>query len=303
MNDPVTLRAAVAFVRRSAGFVVLVPLVAGGVALAVSLLSQKVYTSEAAVSLSVSNQTVADQLVTAPLLANLPSAAALAQAFTQQVGTRALAEALGTPRPDWVYGARFDERKGLLTLTAKGTSPAEARANAARLLDVAQTYLSDRVAAAASANLVSVLSQTTLDLRAAESSLAEVQALLKAMPRNPGAVSPAVSAALEAQDFDPQLARSPYPAMAYLTIQEASLKAQLAQARVRAQILDGVSKDPAMLSRLAGKALHLQVLAPPAEPVRQTQPRPALYTAFATLVGLGAGIFAAFLRDALRPAA
>ncbi len=303
MNDPVTLRDVVTFVRRSAGLVIGVPVVTGAVALAVCLLSQKVYTSEAAVSLSVSSQAVANQLVTAQLLANLPSAAGLAQGFTQQIGTRAFAGAVDTPRPDQWYGARFEERKGLLTLTAKGTSPAEARARAVRLLDVAQNYLRDRVAVAATANLTSALAQTTLDLRAAEGSLQEVQSLLKTVAQGAGTAPPAVAAALEAQKIDPQAARSAYPAWAFLTIQEAGLKAQLAQARVRAQILDGVLKDPALLSRLVGQALQVQVLAPPAEPLRQSQPRPALYTGFASLVGLMAGVFAAFLRDAFRAGA
>ncbi|MCM3875991.1 MAG: lipopolysaccharide biosynthesis protein, partial [Thermoanaerobaculia bacterium] len=64
-----------------------------------------------------------------------------------------------------------------------------------------------------------------------------------------------------------------------------------------------VLKDPALLSRLVGQALQVQVLAPPAEPLRQSQPRPVLYTGFATLVGLMAGVFAAFLRDAARTGA
>ena len=303
MNDPLTLRDAVLFARRSAGLVIGVPAAFVVVALAASLLAQKTFTSEAAVSLSVSSQAVANQLVTTQLLTNLPSAPGLAQALTLQIGTRAFSGALDTPRPDQSYAARFDERKGLLTLTARGASPAEARERAVRLLDVAQTYLRDRVAAAATSNLTSALSQTTLDLRAAEDSLREVQGLLKNVPQGAGAVPPAVAAALEAQKVDPQAARSAYPAWAFLTIQEAGLKAQLAQAKVRAQILGDVLKDPVLLSRLVGQALQVQVLAPPAEPLRQSQPRPVLYTGFAAVAGLFAGVFAAFLRDAVRTGA
>lgn len=148
--------------------------------------------------------------------------------------------------------------------------------------------------------MAAALSQATLDLRTAEGSLREVELLLHSTASQ-GPVPPSVASALEAQKVDPQVARSAYPAWAFLTIQQAGLQAQLAQARVRAHVLESVLKDPAQLSTLAGQALQVQVLAPAAEPLRQTRPRPVLYTGFAVVVGLLVGVFAAFLRDAMRP--
>jgi LPS O-antigen subunit length determinant protein (WzzB/FepE family) len=261
----------------------------------------KTYKSQAAVSLTVSSQAVINQLVTGQILANLPSAAGLAQAFTQQIGTHALSKALDADNPDQFFEARFDDRKGLLTLVASGATPAGARERADRLLRAAQEYLRARIAAAATENLKSALEQATLDLRTAESSLRDVQALLSLKGRPAAPVSPTVSAALEAQKVDPQLARSPNAAYAYLTIQEATLQAQLAQSRARVQSLEGVMKDSDALVRLVGQSLQVQVLAPPAEPLRQSAPRPVFSAGLAGALGLFVGVAGVLFREAIRP--
>src|SRR5664280_3070410 len=77
----------------------------------VSSLRPKVYESQALVSVTVSGQVLSNQLVMGQLLANLPAPAALAQAFTQLIATRALSTGLGTDRPDQIYEAKFDEKK------------------------------------------------------------------------------------------------------------------------------------------------------------------------------------------------
>jgi uncharacterized protein involved in exopolysaccharide biosynthesis len=286
--------------RRSAGLVLLPPVVAAGIVLVACLTMTKTYTSQAAVSLAVSSQGVVNQLVTGQILANLPSAAGLAQAFTQQMGTNALSKALATDRPDRYFEAHFDERRGLLTLVARGKTPAEAKERADRLLQAAQDYLRARIAAAATENMKSALAQANLDLKTAETSLAGVEALLKSTGRSSGTNSATVVAALEAQKIDPQLARSTNGAYSYLTIQEATLQSQLAQSRSRAEALEGVMKDSDALVRLVGQSLQVQILAPPAEPLRQSQPRPVFYTGLAGAVGLFGGVVAAQLRESLR---
>jgi uncharacterized protein involved in exopolysaccharide biosynthesis len=298
-----TLRDLYVLFRRSSGLVLIPPLAAAGATLIVCLVMTKTYTSQAAVSLTVSTQGVVNQLVTGQILANLPSAAGLAQAFTQQMGTNALSKALATDRPDRYFEARFDERRGLLTLVARGRTPAEAKERADRLLQAAQEYLRARIAAAATENLKSALAQANLDLKTAETSLAGVEALLRNAGRPGGTNSPTVVAALESQKVDPQLARSTNGAYSYLTIQEATLQSQLAQSRSRAEALEGIMKDSDALVRLVGQSLQVQVLAPPAEPLRQSQPRPVFYTGLAGAAGLLAGVVAAQLRESLRPAA
>jgi len=300
-DSPPTVRDLYLLFRRSIGIVLIPPLVAGAVTLVVCLRKAKTYTSQAAVSLTVSSQAVVNKEVTGQILANLPSPAGLAQAFTQQIGTHALSKALDAENPDQFFEARFDDRKGLLTLVARGVTPAEARERADKLLLAAQEYLRARIAAAATENMKSALAQATLDLRTAESSLRDVQALLSSKGRPAAPASPTVSAALEAQKVDPQLARSPNAAYAYLTIQEATLQAQLAQSRARAQSLEGVMKDSDALVRLVGQSLQVQVLAPPAEPLRQSAPRPVLSTGLAVAFGLLGGIAAALFKEALRP--
>jgi uncharacterized protein involved in exopolysaccharide biosynthesis len=298
---PPTVRDLYLLFRRSIWLVLLPPLVAASVTLIVCLGMAKTYRSQAAVSLTVSNQAVISQLVTGQILANLPSAAGLAQAFTQQIGTHALSKALDADVPDRFFDARFDDRKGLLTLAASGGTPAEARERADKLLKAAQEYLRARIAAAATENLGSALEQAALDLRTAESSLRDVQALLSLKSRPATAVSPSVSAALEAQKVDPQVARSPNAAYAYLTIQEATLQSQLAQSRARVQSLESVMKDPDALVRLVGQSLQVQVLAPPAEPLRQSAPRPVFSAAVAGVLGLLAGVGGVLFAEAIRP--
>lgn len=285
--------------RHSALLLVVVPVACAAGTLVVCWTMPKTYTSRAAVSLTVSSQQVSNQIVTNQLLAGLPSPAALAVTFTQQLGTRALSRALDVADPPAMFSATFDDKKGLLTLIATGPTPEEARLRADRLLRAAQDYLQERIVAAATANLRSAVAQAKLDLSTAEKGLQEVQAVLRGSDRRSSPASPTLSAALEAQHIDPQYARSPNPAYTFLSLQQAQLQAQLAQAQSRAQSLESVLHDPEMLFRLVGQSLQVQVLAPPSEPLRQTRPRPMLYATTALLGGLALALLLALVRDAL----
>jgi hypothetical protein len=143
------------------------------------------YESQALVSVTVSGQVLSAQLVTNQLFANLPTPAALAQAFTQLISTRALTAALGTDRPDRVYAARFDDRKALLTLQASGGTPAEAKGRAEKLLAIAQSNLQDRLTDAARANARSALEQARIDTKTAAHALEDLQKVLRGAPRLP----------------------------------------------------------------------------------------------------------------------
>ena len=248
-----------------------------GLAIAVALLTfvvsslrPKVYESQALVSVTVSGQVLSMQLVTGQLLANLPAPAALAQAFTQLISTRALTVALGTDRPDRIYEARFDEKKGLLTLRANGRTPAEAKQRAEKLLAIAQTNLQDRLTDAARANAYSALEQARIDTKTAARILEDVRQVLRGATRV--AAAPGVAAGLEALKVDPAIARSPSPSYTYLSLQEAQQEAALAQARARAEALEGVVNEADALRKLVGQALQVQVLAPPAEPLFPVSP-------------------------------
>jgi hypothetical protein len=271
--------------------------VVSGVTLVVALLLPKVFESQASVVFSVSTQQVSSQQVTTQILASLPAPAALAQAFTQRLETRSVSDLLGEPVPIRNYDARFEEKRGLLTLRARGSSPEEARKRADKLLEIAQGYLQERIVAAARASVASSLEQARVDLKTGEQILHDIRDLLKASPKRGGNASAAVAAGLEALKVDPSVARSVNPAETFLGLQEAQLAAQVASARARTDALEGVLKDPEALSRLVGQALQVQVLAPPAEPVRAASPRPLLWTAIAFAASFSVGLMLIVIRE------
>jgi hypothetical protein len=264
----------------------------------VSFLFPRVYESQALVSVTVSGQVLSMQLVTSQLLANLPTPAALAQAFTQLISTRALATALGTDRPDLIYEARFDEKKSLLTLRANGGTPAEAKQRAEKLLAVAQTNLQDRLTDAARANAGSALEQARIDTKTAARILDDLRQVLRGAPRVTAA--PGTAAGLEALKVDPAIARSASPSLTYLSLQEAQQEAALAQARARAEALEAVLKEPDALRRLVGQALQVQVLAPPAEPLFPVSPRPFRAAVLAGFAVLSLGALIVLLGESMK---
>jgi hypothetical protein len=266
----------------------------------VCALLPKVYESQALVSVTVSGQVLSAQLVTSQLFANLPTSPALAQAFTQLISTRALTAALGTDRPNRVYDAKFEEKKALLTLRAKGGTRVEAKQRAEKLLAIAQSNLQDRLTDAARANAYSALEQARIDTRTAARILEDVQRVLRSAPRTFAA--PGVAAGLEALKVDPAIARSPSPAFTYLSLQEAQQEAALSQAQARAEALQGVLNETDALRKLVGQALQVQVLAPPAEPLDPASPRPVRTAALAALATAGLGTLLVLLLDSLEGA-
>lgn len=277
--------------------VLLVAAAASVVAGILALVLPKTFESQATVAFSVSTQQLSGQQVTSQLLASLPAPTALAQAFTQRLETRTVSETLGESVPLRNYEARFEEKKGLLTLKARGRSPEEARKRAEKLLEIAQGYIQERIVTAARANVTSSLAQARLDLSTSEQILKDVRALLRASPKGGGSISPAVAAGLEALKVDPSIARSSNPAGTFLGLQEAQLSAQVATAKARTDALESVLNDPQALSQLVGQALQLQVLSPPAEPGRKSGPRGTIWAAVAGLAVLAAGALASFVRD------
>jgi Chain length determinant protein len=263
----------------------------------VSSLRPKVYESQALVSVTVSGQVLSNQLVTGQLLANLPAPAALAQAFTQLISTRALSTGLGTDRPDQIYEAKFDEKKGLLTLRANGSTRAEAKQRAEKLLEIAQTNLQDRLTDAARANARSALEQARIDTKTAARILDDVRQVLRGAPRV--AAAPGVAAGLEGLKVEPAIARSPSPSFTYLSLQEAQQEAALAQARARAEALEGVLNETDALRKLVGQALQVQVLAPPAEPIFPASPRPVRNSGLVGLATASLGALALLFRESL----
>jgi uncharacterized protein involved in exopolysaccharide biosynthesis len=260
----------------------------------VSQLLPRTYTSQVVVSLSMVNQT------SQGLLNNLPSLAGLAQGFVDLQNTRLMAEKLEVADPTQFFSARFDEKRGLLFLTAQGQTAAEAGARVERILNVAREYLENSLAEGASANIRAALTQARLDLRVAQDGLKGIQAQLRLAPDR-AASNPTVAAALEARGNDPQAARAANPALTSLSLEESRLRSQIAGLEARSSTLTEFLQQPQSVGQLVSQALLVQVLVPPAEPLRASFPRPLLFTVIAGVLGLLMGVLWAFVAEAIRP--
>jgi ABC-type sugar transport system permease subunit len=280
--------------RRNLRLVAGLPLGLAVLTLALSLLWPKTYTSQVVVSLSLSNQS------SQGLLNNLPSLSGLAQGFVDLQQTRLLANQLGVDDPTRFYKARFDEKRGLLFLTAQGSTAAEAEARAGRILEVARKYLERNLLEGAQSNLRAALTQARFDLQAAQDGLKGIQAQLRTAP-DPVASNPTVAAALEARGTDPQTARATNPAYTSLSLDESRLRSQIAQLEARIGTLTDFLKQPEAIGQMVSQALLVQVLVPPAEPLRPSFPRPLLFTVVAGVLGLVLGVLWAFVLEAIGP--
>jgi len=275
--------------------IVLVPL---GLALATFVVSTfwpKTYSSKVVVSLSLANQTSQQGI-----LNNLPSLTGLAQGFVDLQSTTLLSKDLGVGEPPRIFTARFDDRKGLLNLSAKGSSREQAQRRAERILNVARNYLRERMVEGASSNIRAILTQKKLDLQAAKESLKRIQTELASAPER-GQSNATIAAGLEARQVDPQAARTASPAFTSLSLDESRLRSSIAQLGAEIDTLNQFLKEPDSINQLVGQALQVQILVPPAEPLRPTSPRPVLYTAIAGVLGLLLSLLWAFIAEAIRP--
>ncbi|GIW32704.1 Wzz/FepE/Etk N-terminal domain-containing protein [Meiothermus sp.] len=293
-SDELSLRDLYLVLKRRRNLILGLTLGTAVLVFAASLLWPKTYTSQVVVSLSLSNQS------SQGLLNNLPSLTGLAQGFVDLQQTRLLANQLGVDDPTRYYKARFDEKRGLLFLTAQGGTAAEAGERAERILQVARSYLERNLLEGAQANLRAALTQARLDLRAAQDGLKGIQAQLKVAPDR-AASNATIAAGLEARGTDPQTARTVNPAYTSLSLDESRLRSQIAQLEARITTLSDFLKQPEAIGQLVSQALLVQVLVPPAEPLRPSFPRPLLFTVVAGVLGLLFGVMWAFVAEAIQP--
>ena len=239
VSDEISLRDLYLVLKRRSRFIIGLTLGLASLTLLFSLLWPKTYTSQVVVSLSHSNQS------SQGLLDNLPSLPGLAQGFLDLKQTQLLADQLGVDDPTRFYKARFDEKRGLLFLTAQGSTAVEARERAERILEVARKYLERNLLEGAQANLRAALTQARFDLKVAQDGLRGIQAELMQAPdliaANP---TVAVAAALEARGTDPQIARATNPAYTSLSLDESRLRSQIAQLEARIVTLTDFLKQP-----------------------------------------------------------
>jgi hypothetical protein len=292
-TDEITLRDLYLVLRRWWVFIVGMTLGAALLALAVSLALPKKFESKGVYSLSL----LTDKMI-APLN-NLPALPGLAQGYGDSLNTTVLAAELKEPEPGKVFAAKFDEKRGLWTLTGQGSTPALARERADRLMQSARAYLEDRIVEGVKVNIAGAREQAKLDLSITEQSLAGIAGVLASTPPVSNRDG-ATTAGLEGQGVGPQAARSNNPAYVSLAVQQSQLKAQQAQSQARVQTYTDLLKDPARLQVFAGQAFSIQTISAPTEPLDATSPRPVLYAAVAGVVGLFLGLLLPFVFESIR---
>lgn len=294
-SDEISLRDVYLVLKRWTRFILLLTIGAAALVAVVSFLLPRTYSSNVVVSLTLANQQNQQGL-----LSNLPSLTGLAQGFVDLQSTTLLAQELGVTDPTQFYQARFDDKRNLLNLTATGGSPKEARDRAERILNVARNYLRDQLANGAQANIRAAQTQTQLDLQVARDGLRRIQAQLQSSTGRSSS-NGTIAAGLEARGNDPQAARTVNPGLTSLSLDESRLRSEVAKSEARIDTLTKFLKDPEAINQLVGQALLVQVLVPPAEPLRATFPRPVLFTAIAAVLGLLIGLLWAFIAEAVRP--
>jgi LPS O-antigen subunit length determinant protein (WzzB/FepE family) len=266
------------------------------IVLIVSFMLPKIYESRAVMGVNLSVQSNQQGL-----LSNLPPLQGLLQGFVDLQTTAALAGDLGVKDPSQFFRARFDKERTIINLTAKGNTPKVAKERLERMVSVATSYLRKRMLEGVQANVQATLSQTRLDVQTAKEGLKRIQEQLRVSPDNGVRINPLTVAALEAIQTDPQIARAANPGITSLSLDESRIRSQIAQMDGKVVILTQMLDQPQKVSALVNQALLVQILVPPAEPLRPVFPRPALFAAVAGVLGLLLGIIWAFIAEAVRP--
>lgn len=300
-SDELSLRDVYLVLRRWGRFIAVFTLAIAVIVLIVTLVMPKTYISRVTLSLSTNAASLGGSGLTGQLLNNLPSLPGLAEGFSSLLQTTALTKELGVDNPEERYKVFFDAKKGLLTLTANGSTAREASENTTKLTAVLKRYFTDRMVSAIVTNIDSLISRSRIDLVNTKENLRLLQLELKKTPsetRTLDSIIPITGA--NGQSGGALSARGINPAYSTLSVQEATLRTGLAQSQSLIQALEPFKGQAAELEKLVGQALQLQDLTPAAEPLRADQPKPVLYTALAGVLGLLISVIWAFFSEALR---
>jgi LPS O-antigen subunit length determinant protein (WzzB/FepE family) len=291
-NDEISLRDVYLIIRAKVRLILAFTLIPTVLALAVSLLLPKVYSSRAVFSVTLSQDR--------PEFKSAPTPPGITQGFSEVIRNDGLRKELNEPdaRIQDFYQSKFDERKNIWTLTTSGNTPDQALARAQKLAEAARNYAIAQVGGTIRSNYEATLAQYTVDLGVAENTL---KRLLLEQP-NIGVTNtdPNVAAGLEATRVNPQAARSSNPAQVSVSLQLAQLRATRAQLQSQIASIQSLLNDNKEFKLLVGRGMQVQVLADPTAPLEADFPRPFLYTALAAVLGLLIGLVAAFISEALR---
>ena len=289
-SDELSLRDVFAVLNRYRGLIFTLPTAVALLALVVTLLLPKSYSSRAVYSLSIDNQTA---------FAGLPSAAGLAQAYGDLLNTAEFAAAIKVEQPVNVFRSKFDDKKGLWTLTAEGGSAAEAKVQALKFSRHLEAYLNAQLLTIAKQKQVSSLAVSQISLLDGRDQLRRVEPLLKQAQISGNTAT--IAAALEGQQgVGAQTARSNSPAVVSLSLQVNTLRLAIAKLESAIASARRLLNSPNELRASIGQVAVLQVITAPGEPLEPDFPRPVLFAALAAVLGLLIALVAAFVLEALR---
>lgn len=230
---------------------------------------------------------------------SFPKPGTLATGFTQALLHHSIPQLLTLSAAGTKITATYNAKSALLSITATGPTPQEARAGAIQTVNVFSTYTEQQVLKVVQTGIGDIRANLSYKQSAVQSQLEQVEAVLKSTPPMLGKLpaSLALAETLQTQRVNPLVATAANPVFAYLGLQITQLKAQLAQVLSSIQTLDTLKTIPQQLAR---RAIRLQTLIPASTPLSPVAPRRGLYTLLAAVLGLVLGISWAFMREALK---
>jgi phosphate/sulfate permease len=255
-----------------------------------AILSLKLQSDQLTTQANTSDQTFGTQQI----FSNLPSVSALVQAFQTGLEANQVKSAAGIVLDSKL---KFDEKNGSLELQNVAASPELAKGNVESLVLAATTFMRDTVVDSLKANAEARLARVRFDR---EITQANVEGL-RIVRQQSGSISdPVIAAGLENQNVNAPVARSNDPSRVSLALQEAGLRAQLAQLDGTVKVLNSLTTDPKRLERLAGQVFQVQRLIPASLPIAPDSPRLGFLVAVMGAIGVLMALFVPLVLEAVR---
>jgi LPS O-antigen subunit length determinant protein (WzzB/FepE family) len=270
------------------------------IGLMLGLFLPKTYASKAILSLKLQSDQVTTQASTSDqmfstqqIFSNLPSVSALVQAFQTGLEASQVRSADGR-----VLDAKlkFDEKNGSLELQNVASLPDLAKGNVETLVAAATKFMRDTVVDSLKANADARLARVRFDR---EITQANVDGLRIVRQQTGSLSDPVIAAGLENRNVNAPVARSNDPSRVSLALQEAGLRAQLAQLDGTIKVLNSLSTDPQRLERLAGQVFQVQRLIPASLPTVPDSPRLGFLIAVMSAIGVLMALFVPLVREAV----
>jgi Chain length determinant protein len=299
--DELSLRDIYLVYKRQGFLFWLVLLVFPFIGLMLGLFLPKTYASKAILSLKLQSDQLTTQANTSDqtfgtqqIFSNLPSVSALVQAFQTGLEADQVKSGAGV-----VLDAKlkFDEKNGSLELQNVAGLPELAKGNVESLVLSATKFMRDTVVDSLKANAEARLARVRFDR---EITQANVDGL-RIVRQQSGSISdPVIAAGLENRNVNAPVARSNDPSRVSLALQEAGLRAQLAQLDGTVKVLNSLTTDPQRLERLAGQVFQVQRLIPASLPTVPDSPKLGFLLAVMSAIGVLMALFVPLVLEAVR---